>query len=188
MANDPTKVITGRCRTSFPNLFAPRAAQEGQTPKYGIMLLIPKTDKATMKALRAAQLAALENGKSKFPGGKVPKVWKDTIHDGDEADLDQYPEREGHWCLSVSAVRKPGVIDRQKEIITDPSEVYSGCYVRAALGAFAYNTNGNRGVSFGLNHVQKIAEGDALDGSTKATDVFDELDDEDDDDDPAGVL
>src|SRR5687768_5527075 len=98
-----TKVITGKVRLSYAFLFKPRSrpnAKEGEEPKYSTALLIPKNTpegKATYKKLRAAQQAALEEGKSKL-GGVIPKKWKDTIHDGDEdADLDNNPEYAGHW-------------------------------------------------------------------------------------------
>jgi hypothetical protein len=45
--------------------------------------------------------------------------------------------------------------------------------VRASLRAFAYDTNGNKGVSFGLNNIQKLGEGQRLDGRKAATDEFD---------------
>jgi hypothetical protein len=47
-----------------------------------------------------------------------------------------------------------------------------------SLNAFPYNTQGNKGVSFGLNHVQKIADGEFLGGRSKAEDDFDSLDSE----------
>ena len=178
-----TKVTTGKCRLSYVHLFAPYAPNDKQTPKYSTVLLVPKTDKITMKRLRAAQQQALLEGKDKKFGGSIPKNWKDTIHDGDEeADLERNPEYAGHWYLSVSNPTKPGVVDRNVQPILDPTEVYSGCYARASLGAFAFNTQGNKGVSFGLNNIQKMGDGDSLTGATRADQDFEALDDEDDED------
>lgn len=50
---------------------------------------------------------------------------------------------------------------------------YPGAIVRAHLSAFSYDTDGNKGVSFGLNHVQKLAEGERIDGRQSADEVFD---------------
>lgn len=179
-----TKVVTGKVRLSFVNLFTPRAQVEGGAPKYSALLLIPKSDTATIEAIEKAQQAALEIGKDKF-GGKVPKSWKNTLRDGDaEKDLDEYPEYEGHMFMSVSAneAYPPKVVDTGLQPILDQAEIYSGCYARVSINAFAFNTNGNKGVSFGLNNVQKLADGDPLGGNVAANpeDDFEALDDEDD--------
>ena len=42
-----TKVVTGKVRFSYVNIFRSRAFHEGQDAKYSICLLIPKSDKAT---------------------------------------------------------------------------------------------------------------------------------------------
>ena len=52
-------IMTGLVRASFvQNLFEARAAEEGQTPKYGCTLLIPKTDTTTLTALQNAIIDA----------------------------------------------------------------------------------------------------------------------------------
>jgi hypothetical protein len=80
-------------------------------------------------------------------------------------------------------------VDRRLQEIIDSTEVYSGCYAKVSINAFPYSVSGNKGVSFGLNHVQKLRDGDFLGGRSKAEDDFDdEGDDEDDYDDPDSVL
>lgn len=44
-----TKVITGKVRFSYVNIFKSRAFQAGQDAKYSVCLLIPKEDKATIE-------------------------------------------------------------------------------------------------------------------------------------------
>ncbi|MEG1575014.1 MAG: DUF2815 family protein [Bacteroidales bacterium] len=66
--------------------------------------------------------------------------------------------------------------------ITDPPELYSGCYARASINFYPFNTNGNRGVAAGLGNVQKWADGEPLNGRVRAEDEFGALDDVDDDD------
>lgn len=178
-----TKVVTGEVRLSYVNLFEPRSNDPDQAKKYSCTILIPKSDKKTIKAIKAAQEEALEAGKGKF-GGKIPANWKNTFHDGDtEGDVDQNPEQEGNYYMALSANESypPGVVDRNVQPILDSSEVYSGCYARVSMVAFAFNNSGNKGVSFGLRHVQKLRDGDFLGGRTNAADDFDSLDDEDDD-------
>ena len=74
------------------------------------------------------------------------------------------------------------VVDKDVQPIVDSTEVYSGCYARVSINAFPYNVQGNKGVSFGLNHVQKIADGDYLGGRSRAADDFDDWEDDDDED------
>lgn len=177
------RVITGEVRLSWPNLFEPTTAPGSDTPKYNTMILIPKTDTKTIEALRAAEKAAAEAAKDTKFNGKVPPKLKSIIKDGDgendegEKYSDLYPERAGHYFMTVSTgvQSPPQVVDRQLNPIMDRSQVYSGVYARVSLGSFAFNTNGNRGVSFGLNNVQILRDGDPLDGRTTAADDFEAL-------------
>lgn len=45
-----TKVITGKVRFSYVNIFKSRAFQAGQDAKYSVCLLIPKEDKGAAQA------------------------------------------------------------------------------------------------------------------------------------------
>jgi hypothetical protein len=180
--NDATRVTTGKVRLSYVNLLQPRTNEDGENPKYSCVLLIPKTDKATVKAIKAAIEAAKEKDKGRW-NGKIPSNLKITFRDGDEEDAEDRPELVGHYFMNVSAKNKPGIVDRNVNPITDADEIYSGMYARAAIRAFGYNTNGNKGITFGLDHIQKIADGDFLGGRTRAEDVFDSFEDEDDDSD-----
>lgn len=181
--NDSTQIVTGEVRLSYAYLFEPRAASDDEDEKYSCMVLIPKTDKATVRKILAAEKQAAEVGKAKHFGGKIPNNLKSVFRDGDEeGDFDKNPELEGHYFMNVSAKRKPGLVNKDKSPITSPDDIYSGCYARVALGAFAYNYNGSKGISFGLNHVMKTRDGERLDGVSNAEDVFaDYFEDEDSD-------
>lgn len=180
----PTKVITGTVRLSYAHLFEPFSFNEDQEPKFSVVLLIPKKDKTTLKKIKAAQQAALEMGKASKFNGKIPANWSNTLRDGDEEkDLEDNPEFAGHYFMTVSAKTRPGIVDRDIQPILDSTEVYSGCYARASINAFPYSVSGNKGVSFGLNHIMKVKDGDPLGGSSKAEDDFAEFAGESDDDD-----
>lgn len=184
MATQPTKVITGKCRLSYAHVWEPynqNPDDPDSKAKYSCVLLIPKSDKVTMKKLRAAEAAAMDIGKTTRFNGKVPPNLRSIIRDGDEEkDLEQNPEYEGHYFLSVSSNQKPGIVDQNVSPIMDSSEVYSGCYVRASLNAFPYSVKGNKGISFGLNHLQKLGDGEMLGGRTRAADDFDEVESDED--------
>lgn len=189
-ASQPTKVITGEVRLSYAYLFEPRAGEDGDNAKYSVKVIVPKTDKETLRKLRQAQIEAIKFGEQgKFNGKKIKRnekgvpVWGgswDTIKDGDDSDAE---EDAGSYTFNASSRNRPGVVDRRKEPITDSTEVYSGCYARVSLNAFPYNYQGKIGVTFGLNHVQKLRDGEPLGGRSRAEDDFDDLDDDDFEDD-----
>jgi len=58
-------------------------------------------------------------------------------------------------------------------VIPQAQEVYAGARARDLLSVYAYDTQGNRGVSFGLSGVQVMGDGERLDGRANAEDMFD---------------
>jgi hypothetical protein len=192
MANNEnsTKVTTGIIRFSYVHLLEPHAAQPGQDEKYSVQLLIPKTDTKTLDKIHAAQEAAKQAGKSSKWGGKVPGNLKMTLRDGDEEhDTDDEPAYKGMMFMNVSSNTKPGIVGTQRgedgklKAIDDEDEIYSGMYGRASINFYAYNSNGSKGVTAGLNNVQKTRDGERLGGGhTKAEDDFDDWEDDTDED------
>lgn len=170
----PTRVVTGKVRLSYAHLFEPYSNDgDPSDAKYSVTILIPKSDKVTLKKIAAAIEAAKEEGKTKTFGGRVPSNLRTTLHDGDEeADLERNPEYEGHMYMSVSSKQRPGVVDRDLDPILDSTQVYSGCYARVSIRSFSYSNSGNKGISFGLNNVQFLEDGEPLGGRTRAEDDF----------------
>lgn len=175
MATDAQLCVTEPVRLSYANLFVPRKRDDDDEPEYSVMLIIPKSDTKTLARIRSAQKAALAAGAAKgtFGGTTAPKMWADTLHDADaEADLERSPELAGTYYMNVSSTTKPGIVDASVNPILDQTEVYSGCWARASIRAFAYNNKGKKGVSFYLRHIQKIRDAERLDGSTTAENDF----------------
>lgn len=54
----------------------------------------------------------------------------------------------------------------------DAALLYSGCYARVAMNFYAYNTNGNRGITAGLNGIQFVRDGEPLDSHFNAQKEF----------------
>jgi hypothetical protein len=178
-----TKVVTKPLRLSYVHVFEPYAAVAEATPAYSCVLLIPKKDKQTLKAIKEAQEEALEVGKKTQFGGQVPKNWHSTLHDGDEEmDTDNNPAYAGHMYMSIQSKTPPQIVDAYMNPIVDSTEVYSGCFAWVSMNAFPYNTSGNKGVSFGLNNVAKSADGDFLGGRSRAVDDFDMEESEEEED------
>lgn len=162
-----TKVTTGTVRASFVHIFEPQPGGEpGDKPKFGITLLIPKSDKKTLDALYAAEAEARENGKNTKFEGRIPSNLASIIRDGDEdQDTDRYPEFAGNMFMNVRSDRKPVVVDQNLQDILDPTEVYSGCWIKASINAYPYNYKGKKGISFGLNAIQKVRDDEAFSGA-----------------------
>ena len=160
-----TKVVTGKVRFSYVNIFRSRAFREGQDAKYSISLLIPKEDKACVKKIQDAIEATIQEGISSKWGGKKPKNLKLPLRDGDEERAEEAPEYEDMWFLNANSTTKPGIVDKDLNEILDPDEVYSGCWGRASINFYPFDSNGNRGVGVGLNNIQKLKDGERLGGA-----------------------
>lgn len=173
--NQPTKVITGKCRASFLNVFQPKSIN-GSDPKYSVSLIIPKTDKKTIDKVNAAIEAAKELGKEKW-NGKIPPVLKTPLRDGDEERPDDAVYKNSYF-VNATAKQQPGMVDQALNPIMDSTELYSGCYIRASLNFYPFSVNGNKGIACGLNNVQKLADGDPLGGRSRAEDDFDSVEDD----------
>lgn len=182
MSREGTKVKTGKVRFSYVHVFEPTAMEEGQTKKYNTAILIPKTNKAMVKEIQEAIKLALEEGKGKHFGGKLPAKWVNPLRDGDE----EKPDDEvyaGHFFLSAKSVRRPTVLDRASggEVLTSPDDFYSGCYGIATINFYAYGNNvPSKGVACGLGNILKTEDGENLGGggSSAEDDFADDLDDD----------
>lgn len=178
-----TKCVTGKVRFSYVNIFKSRAFREGQEAKYSICLLIPKGDEKSLKKIRAAIDAAVQEGIASKWGGKKPKNLRLPLRDGDDERADEAEEYAGMFFMNANSNTKPGIVDKDLNEILDPDEVYSGCWGRASVNFFAYDSNGNRGIGCGLNNIQKLKDDERL-GAARASaeDDFGDLDDEDEED------
>lgn len=181
MTNQETKVITGEVRFSYLNVWEPKKIDDDSEPKYSVSLLIPKSDTATIKAINKAVEAAKQNGITKF-GGKIPAKLKLPLRDGDE-DREDDPIYADHYFINATCKTQPGLVYKNGQRIIDSTELYSGCYGRASVTFYAFNTSGNRGIACGLNNLMKTRDGEPLGGRSKAEDDFAAYIDNDDDDD-----
>ena len=193
MADTPnTKVTTPKAMLSYPHI---AKAQEQKNddgtvkgkPKYSAALVFAKGEDLT--ALRKAAAAAgeakwpgkfqqmvEESRKSVAAGGRV-KFNLPFRMDGEDKG---YPE--GSVFINVRTEQKPGCVypyaetgSNKPAVIPDDkieAELYPGCFVRATVVAFGYDREGNRGVSFALNNLQKLGEGERLDNRKAAVDEF----------------
>lgn len=171
-----TPIVTGKVRFNYVNVFEPREPQGGGDPKYSITLLIPKTDAATKQAIDTAIQQVINDSISTTFGGVRPPASNLPIHDGDglrpSSGAPFGAECKGHWVMTASSKQRPEVVDDRVQPILDRSQICSGDYGRVSLRFYAYNKAGRKGIGCGLGNVQKLADGEPLDGRTSATDDF----------------
>ena len=175
--NDAMKVLTGECRLSYCHLDKPYAHNPGQEPKFGVTLLIPKTDVATKADIDQSMQAAIAEGINKTWNGQRPAMPKIPLYDGDGVRPSGEPfgpECRGYWVMTASSKEKPQIVhvsNVRSELA--PHDVYSGMYGRITIRFFTYANSGNRGVGCALGNIMKTRDGEPLASSrSDAADDF----------------
>lgn len=180
MANEAnTKVVTGIVRFSYLHVWEPAKIEGSEDEKYSVSLIIPKNDTETLNNIKKAIEAAKEAGKNSKFGGKIPANLKLPLRDG---DIDREDDENYANCYFINANCKiqPGLVNKNGQRIIDSTELYSGCYGRASITFYAFNSNGNKGIACGLNNLMKVKDGEALGGRSRAEDDFAEFFEEED--------
>lgn len=167
-----TKVVTGKVRFCYANVFEPVAMNDGETPKYSVCILIPKTDTKTLDAINKAIEAAKIAGKAKIAdkNGRIPSTLKSPLRDGDDERSDD-PAFKGMMFINANSNRKPAIVDKSLNEIMSRDEFYSGCYGRVSLNFYAFNVQ-SKGIAAGLQNLQKLEDGEMLTGGSTAEEDF----------------
>ena len=181
---NPTRFLTPWFRAAFASVFQPaKGMNEGDKQKYELTMLFDPQHVDVTAMKQAVYNCAKEKWGSKIkpsPTFDLPPGFRSPFRDGDEK-----PDYTGYENMIFAAARanlnhKPQVVDENRVEIgpMDQPGFYSGCYARATISMWAYDTSGNKGVSLNLNNVQKLAEGEAFGGGkVDAVDEFDAADD-----------
>ena len=170
-------LITPDFRAAFISVFRATSMKnaDGSTskPKYSIRAVFPPTADLT-KLKKEAEAVAREKW-----GDKIPKTLRSPFRLNEELENPIEGIGDDWTVMSFSANedRRPGLVDSKLQDIIDDTDVYSGAWYRAQVRAFAYDTAGNKGVSFGLQNVQKLRDDDPLgSGRIPASKAFDPVD------------
>lgn len=169
-------LITPEAVLSYPSLFNPRAFSEGDTPKYEATFVFPA--EADLTQLRQA---VLEVGKKKWGDekfGTMLKAGKVKIPFRSDGEEKGYPE--GSVFFAARSENKPGVVSiypsehdpSKPALITDEAKVYPGVIVKGLVSCYAY-TKPQPGITFGLEGLQVIRDGERLDGRVNVQSAFD---------------
>ncbi len=184
---DLCRMITPPFRVSYPHLFQPQAAQEGDKRKYQITMMFDKKKEilgSTLDGKPRLLKEIIRNAKIRKFGPK--ENWPDDLQsprrDGDDPDYEGKDGYKGHWIYKASSNedQKPGVVGRDGVPITEASELYPGCYARAYIMAYIWeHPTGGTGVGLILDHVQKVKDGKSFGGKKPVEQVFSPMADDD---------
>lgn len=175
------EMSTGNIRTcpvrlSYPHLFKPgKPIEEGQEPKHSAALLFPLGADITLLR-EAAKHVAVEAFGAKAASLRLSMPFRDQA---EKAPADGEPNGyvPGAVFFNVSSKQRPGIVGPDGAPVTDESRVYPGVWALVTLRPFAYDRGVKKGVSFGLQNVQIIADGDRIGGGRpSAESEFEALD------------
>ncbi len=182
-----TRMITPEFRLSFPHLFKAQAPKPTDKPKFSVTMLYPKgtdmmgctlaTDSTPSVPISLKQV--ILNAKLSEWGSKEnwPDDLQSPVRDGDDPKFHKDGEKpgyKGHWVIKATsnAESRPGVVDSTGTPITEPADIYPGCYCRAYVYARVWEYMGKEGVQFILDHVQKTRDGKSFGGKKPVEQVF----------------
>ena len=166
------KVITSKVRFNFTNLFTPKKLEDSDELRYSLCILIPKSDLETINKINEAILNAKGKGLEKF---KDLDNIKNPLRDGDKEKPDN-ENYKNHYFINTTSKYQPGVVNKDLNKITNPEEIYPGCYGRVSINFYPFEKNGTSGIGCGLQNVQKICDGDKI-GVSRPEDDFDVIGD-----------
>lgn len=188
----PTTVTTPRFRNSFPAIFAPKLNKLSNSMEYSLQALFEKD--ADLGPLKQAAKNACIN-----KWGPDPKKWpaklkdpfksqKDLIESAKQKEqkADHLDEKAVYMTYKMFAKDKKGkdlegptVFGKNpKEVITEESRFYAGCWAKANVNAWAYDKGGNCGVTFYLNACQFVGDAERFSGRPTVESAFEAIPEE----------
>ena len=194
---EKNNVITIPFRLAFPEVFEARAGAPGAKEKFSVTMLFPKDGSSLVPnatgsdllALRKLAVAAIKekwgNDKAKWPSNLKALDLKTALspsgrdgwpfRDGDNVTWTGF---EGMVSVKAGSMFQPGIVDAKKKEILTESGIWGGLICRADVNCWAYDTQGNQGVSFGLENLQVLKDdGVSFSGRSNASEAFDAFDD-----------
>jgi len=169
-------ITTPKFRVSYPNVFEPRYNQLSKQNEYSCVALFPKaTDLAVLKkAAKEAAESLWGPDQTKWPKKMRPilKNQEDLAKDVNGKQVMPAGTEAGAFYLNLKSKDKPGLVDQATNPIFEKNDFYAGCYARAVVNVKAYEQAGNTGISFYLQHIQKMADGEPLGSRVRAEDAF----------------
>jgi len=189
-----TTVNTPMFRVSYPNLFTAKLNNLNKKMEFSVeAIFAPETemsekDKKALADLKTAARNAIINN-----WGADEKLWPKNFR----AIFRKHEEKEKNGALpdglkpgglwlrlkNDGTKSRPAIVDQNRQEIIEEHKMYAGCYARANVTASAYPRKGAQGaagvqpgVSFYLNAVQLVKDGEPFSGRPSVEDAFEAID------------
>lgn len=160
------QIIFGPVRLAFVNLLEAKEGPNGEKAKYSTKCIFEKNaDTSSLKRIMAAA------AKKKW-GDDIPKGLRNPIRDGDEVTWSGFADHDFITASLNPDFGRPGVVDKNLNPIINREDLYPGCWAYVKISAYAYDSTGNKGVSFNVHHVMKSGDDERLDGGESAEMAF----------------
>lgn len=162
-----TRVFIPEARISYAQqLFtAKKVNPTDADAKFGSTFII-RADSPALQELAAAVAAETQVA---HPNGAPQNFRAPPWYDGTKDGL------PGFIMVRAYAKTRPYVVDGDLQPIIDPSVVYSGCVVNASISVYTYLPKPTPGVTFGLDGVQYVRDGERLDGRPTIDQLFQKI-------------
>lgn len=173
------KLITPVGIVCFPHVWEPHVWKDekgdsDKEPAYSLILVFDEDADFTelRRACGKALIAKWGEAKAKAMKAQFKLPFRDA---SDYAEYG-FPFDDGERKMIIIKSRTaPGIVDARAKPIMNQMDFYAGCLARASVYPHAYDTRGNKGVTFLLNNLQKAGDGEKLSGRGNAEDDFEAL-------------
>lgn len=178
------RLFTPKAVLSFPHLAEP------QQPKNGKGRIAYTASLLFMKGTNIDNLweAAIKAAVDKWGAGAEKRLKAGGLRSPFRTDWEDKGYPEGTVWINVKSTEQPTLAyiwpDTSRPLVNGKhppmlvpqarikKDFYPGVIVIANVGPYAYDQEGNKGVSFGLNTMQKISDGPRLDGRKSAEEDY----------------
>ncbi len=158
----PTEFRTCPVRLSFAFLDTPKERNGKQS--YETCLIVPSEADLTIPKQMLLNAASAKFGASWASMGLKSPVKDQAKLAGKYSGFENVA---GAKYFQSGSKFQPKVRDRNRQLI-GVDQVYSGCWVIALLRTYAYDSQGNKGVGFGLVELQKLADDERFENSDRS--------------------
>jgi len=170
------QITLNQVRLSYVTVFEGTLGEDGRR-SWGLTALLPKNHPQV-----GAVRAAIESTKAANVTKLGTSGIKSCLLDGDSCEEDgtfrfKDESSRGHLLLRCKSYnRRPVLVDQNVQAILDADQLYSGCYANVRIAFYAWASKTSKGISPGLEAVQKVRDGERLGvGALDANEVFSAL-------------
>jgi len=157
------------CRMAFLNCWSP-ASHYGSEKYYSLTAIVSKEDVNAISTLTGAVEKLKLEALNEWSGFSLDNI-RSPIHDGD-VEKPGNPIFQNALYINTKSKSAPQIVDFECNTITEPSEVYSGCFANVSMTLHSYNCGGVKGISAWLGNIQKISDGERIGGRVLAKEEF----------------